>query len=237
MKRRLLMGIVGWIMYRDFFKRLLDTLFAVTLIIMASPLLLICALCIKILEPADRVVFAQPRLGYKNQLFTIYKFRTLRSAKTDKQGRELSSPERLTRHGRIMRKLSLDELPQLFNVLVGQMSFIGPRPLLPQYLPFYTPTEIRRHEVRPGISGWAQVNGRNAVTWGQRLAMDVWYVDNQSLGLDIRIFFMTVLKVIKREGIGAAGRDTSMPAFRGSAVDYSESATVKQQPTGKTPGL
>lgn len=209
-------------MYRHFIKTVFDILFALILILATFPIMAICAIYIKIKEPSEPVVFPQERMGYKNQIFTIYKFRTMSSTRKDEHGRDLTSEERLTRHGRLIRKLSLDELPQLFNVLIGQMSFIGPRPLLPQYLPYYTDNENRRHEVKPGISGWAQVNGRNAVSWGERLALDVWYVDHQSMWLDLKIIFLTVLKVVKREGIGGAGRETSMPAFIGSSADYGE---------------
>ncbi len=208
-------------MYRNFFKPLMDILLALIILIVISPILLFCALYVKLREPGEAVVFAQKRVGYQERVFTIYKFRTMKSSRTDARGRKLSAEERLTRHGRLMRKLSLDELPQLFNVLLGQMSFIGPRPLLPEYLPHYTPEENRRHLVKPGISGWAQVNGRNALSWGERLALDVWYVDHQSLGLDMKIFLLTLLKVVKREGIGAEGRESTMPQFKGSNFDYS----------------
>lgn len=217
-------------MYRHFIKSVFDILFALILILVTFPITAICAIYIKIKEPSEPVVFPQKRLGYKNQIFTIYKFRTMSSTRQDEHGRDLTAEERLTRHGRLIRKLSLDELPQLFNVLTGQMSFIGPRPLLPQYLPYYTDNENRRHEVKPGISGWAQVNGRNAVSWGERLALDVWYVDHQSMWLDLKIIFLTVLKVVKREGIGGAGRETSMPAFIGSSADYGE-APARTNPT------
>lgn len=217
-------------MYKYIVKTVLDTLFALVLIIVSSPIMMLCAIYIKIKEPDEEVLFPQERMGYKNRIFTIYKFRTMSSARQDENGRDLTSEERLTRHGRLMRKLSLDELPQLFNVLKGQMSFIGPRPLLPKYLPHYTDIENRRHEVKPGISGWAQVNGRNAVCWGERLALDVWYVDHQSLWLDLKIIFLTVLKVVKREGIGGAGRETSMPPFIGSSADYGE-ASVRANAT------
>lgn len=211
-------------MYKDGFKIFIDELLALLALILASPVIIFCAIYIKLREPREPVIFKQDRMGYKNHVFTIYKFRTMRSARTDKDGRELTASQRLTRHGELMRKLSLDELPQLFNVIKGDMSFIGPRPLLPKYLPYYSNEENRRHQVRPGISGWAQVNGRNAVSWGERLAMDVWYVDHQSLWLDTKIFFMTILKVFKREGIGAAGRESTMPEFFGSSADYDENS-------------
>jgi sugar transferase EpsL len=214
-------------------------LLALFILAVTSPVLLFCALYVKLREPGEAVIFRQPRMGYHNRVFTIYKFRTMKSARRDKEGRELTTAQRLTRHGRIMRKLSLDELPQLFNVLRGDMSFIGPRPLLPKYLPYYTAEENRRHLVRPGISGWAQVNGRNAQSWGERLQLDVWYVDHQSLGLDMKIFFLTFLKVVKREGIGAAGRESTMPEFFGSSADYNPDQDTGGAASGTdgTPGL
>ena len=224
-------------MYKHFIKPIFDILLALILILATSPVMAFCCLYIKIKEPSERMVFPQQRIGYKRRLFTIYKFRTMSSTRKDDNGRDLTSEERLTRHGRLMRKLSLDELPQLFNVLAGQMSFIGPRPLLPQYLPYYTEAENRRHEVKPGISGWAQVNGRNAVGWGERLALDVWYVDHQSWCLDLKIIFLTVLKVVKREGIGGAGRETSMPPFMGSSADYGEAFGRAKATSGPDQGM
>lgn len=158
-------------------------------------------------------VFRQPRPGLGGRVFTIVKFRTMTSARGE-DGELLPDAERLTDFGRWLRSTSLDELPELWNVLTGDMSLIGPRPLLVKYLPRYSATQARRHEVRPGITGWAQVNGRNALSWDAKLAMDVWYVDNWSLGLDARIVWKTLWSVLRREGISAAGEAT-MPEFQG----------------------
>src|SRR5690606_3092583 len=144
---------------------------------------------------------------------TMYKFRTMTDAR-DENGRLLPDEQRLTKFGRFLRSTSLDELPELFNVLKGDMSLVGPRPLLMEYLPLYTPEQARRHEVRPGITGWAQVNGRNAISWEEKFKYDVWYVDNWSLWLDLKILFMTIVAVLRRNGISAEGHAT-MPVFRG----------------------
>lgn len=159
------------------------------------------------------ILFAQIRPGLNGKPFTILKFRTMIDA-CDSHGNLLSDAERLTPVGRFLRSTSLDELPELFNVLKGDMSLVGPRPLLMEYLERYTPEQARRHEVRPGITGWAQINGRNAITWEEKFELDVWYVDNCSLWLDLRIIFLTIWKVIRREGISAANEAT-MPKFLG----------------------
>jgi len=161
------------------------------------------------------VLFLQRRVGLRGRTFTLAKFRTMREA-FDESGQPLPDSERLTSLGLLLRRTSLDELPQLWNVLRGDMSLVGPRPLLPRYLPRYSAEQNRRHDVRPGITGWAQVNGRNAVTWEERLRLDVWYVDHWSLGLDLRTLWLTVLTVVRREGVSADGHAT-MPEFRGSA--------------------
>ena len=153
------------------------------------------------------VLFKQVRPGLHGRPFTIYKFRTMTDER-DKDGNLLPDGERLTRLGKFLRKASIDELPELFNVIKGEMSTVGPRPLLMQYLDRYTPEQARRHEVKPGITGWAQVNGRNAISWEDKFKLDVWYVDNQSLWLDIKIILMTLVKVFKREGISANGEAT-----------------------------
>jgi lipopolysaccharide/colanic/teichoic acid biosynthesis glycosyltransferase len=160
------------------------------------------------------VLFHQERPGLHGRPFILYKFRTMRDLR-DVEGRLLPDEMRLTRLGRILRSTSLDELPELFNVLKGEMSLVGPRPLLMEYLNRYTPEQARRHEVKPGITGWAQVNGRNAITWEEKFKLDVWYVDNWNLGLDLKILGLTLIKVLKREGISAGGHAT-MPEFRGS---------------------
>jgi lipopolysaccharide/colanic/teichoic acid biosynthesis glycosyltransferase len=164
------------------------------------------------------VIFGQLRPGPGGKPFTPYKFRTMTDGR-DASGRLLPDVERLTSFGRFLRASSLDELPELINVLKGEMSVFGPRPLLMQYLDRYTPEQARRHEVKPGITGWAQVNGRNAISWEEKFRLDVWYVDNWSLGLDLRIIWMTVLKVFRREGISAVGEAT-MPEFMGSRQDH-----------------
>lgn len=161
------------------------------------------------------VFFRQVRPGLHGRHFTVVKFRTMKDAR-DGAGRLLPDSERLTGLGRFLRATSLDELPQLWNVLRGDMSLVGPRPLLPEYLDRYTPEQARRHEVRPGITGWAQVNGRNASTWEQRLQQDVWYVDNQSFWLDLKILWLTVAKVLRREGVSKEGHAT-MPEFLGTS--------------------
>jgi lipopolysaccharide/colanic/teichoic acid biosynthesis glycosyltransferase len=160
------------------------------------------------------LLFAQTRPGKGARPFTLYKFRTMSGA-TDANGRLLPDTERLTRFGRFLRRYSLDELPQLWNVLRGDMSLVGPRPLLTEYLPLYSPEQARRHEVRPGITGWAQVNGRNAQTWEERLRLDVWYVDHLSFWLDLKILWMTLVKVARSEGVNQPGHAT-MPRFTGS---------------------
>lgn len=161
------------------------------------------------------VLFCQTRPGRNGKPFQMIKFRTMRDA-VDQQGNFLPDAERLTSLGRFLRSSSLDELPELWNVLKGEMSLVGPRPLLMEYLPLYSPDQARRHELRPGVTGWAQINGRNAISWEQKFALDVWYVDNQSLLLDLRILWLTIRKVIKREGISATGEAT-MPRFTGDA--------------------
>lgn len=163
------------------------------------------------------VFFRQQRPGLHGQPFMLYKFRTMTDA-CDTEGRLLPDAERLTAFGRFLRSTSLDELPELFNVLKGEMSLVGPRPLLMKYLPRYTPQQMRRHEVKPGITGWAQVNGRNALSWEQKFAMDVWYVDNYSLGLDMRVLMKTLWVALRREGISQPGVAT-MQEFMGSGED------------------
>jgi len=159
-------------------------------------------------------LFRQIRPGLKGRLFTVYKFRTM-SEQVDAAGNALPDGQRLTSLGLFMRKTSLDEIPQLFNVLTGDMSLVGPRPLLVEYLPLYSPDQARRHLVRPGITGWAQVHGRNTISWQDKFSLDVWYVENKSFMLDIRILFMTILKVICRDGVNASDADT-MKKFTGN---------------------
>jgi len=197
-------------------KRLFDIILSLILIILLSPFLTITALLV-FFKIGKAILFKQIRPGLNEQLFTIYKFRTM-SNETDNRGELLPDNQRLANIGLFIRKVSLDELPQLFNVLKGEMSFIGPRPLLVEYLELYNNHQKRRHSIKPGISGWAQVNGRNAISWEQKFEYDVWYVDNQSFLLDMKILWMTFLKVVKRSGISSAGSVT-MEKFKGSAIN------------------
>jgi lipopolysaccharide/colanic/teichoic acid biosynthesis glycosyltransferase len=194
-------------------KRVFDFLAAsLALLMLALPLLALAWLIrCKLGSP---VLFRQLRPGLHGKPFTMVKFRTMTDAR-DASGALLPDAQRLTHFGRFLRASSLDELPELWNVLRGEMSLVGPRPLLMQYLPLYSPEQARRHEVRPGITGWAQVNGRNAISWADKFALDVWYVDHSSLWLDVRILWLTVRKVLVRDGISAAGEAT-MPAFTGT---------------------
>ena len=187
-------------------KRIFDLTFALIALILLSPVLILTAIFVRIFIGSP-ILFTQQRPGYKGRLFHIYKFRSMTN-RFARDGSLLPDAERLTRFGRILRSLSLDELPELFNILRGEMSFVGPRPLLMEYLPLYSPEQMRRHDVMPGLTGWAQVNGRNAIDWPSRFRMDVWYVDNWSFWLDIRIIFMTVSKVVLREGVNQAGQST-----------------------------
>lgn len=198
-------------------KRVVDISGAFLGLIITSPLFIIIGLSVW-LTMGSPVFFRQVRPGLHGRPFVIYKFRTMREA-YDSEGRSLPDEKRLTCLGKWLRSTSLDELPELFNVLKGDMSLVGPRPLLMQYLDRYTPEQARRHEVKPGITGWAQVNGRNAISWEEKFALDVWYVDNWSLWLDIRILFLTFWKVLKREGISAEGEAT-MPEFLGGNGFY-----------------
>ena len=197
-------------------------------LIILSPLLMIISLIIFI-QMGRPVLFIQMRPGLNGKPFYMYKFRTMTSEK-DERGNLLPDEQRLTRLGRFLRSTSLDELPELFNVLKGDMSLVGPRPLLMQYLDRYTSEQARRHEVKPGITGWAQVNGRNAITWEEKFALDVWYVDNRSLLLDIKILAMTVVKVFRREGISAAGEAT-MTEFMGNLYDEIDQGVLQAAAT------
>lgn len=180
-------------------KTILDFILAVIMLIILSPVMLVTAILIKFTSKGS-ILFKQKRPGKNGKIFTVYKFRTMITT-TTKKGKTLSDVERMTKLGKLLRKTSIDELPQLFNIIKGDMSFIGPRPLLVRYLPYYTKQQRRRHEVKPGISGWAQVNGRNAISWEQKFKLDVWYVDNISFRLDLKIFFMTIAKIFKHDGI------------------------------------
>lgn len=200
-------------LYRNYFKRLFDFVFSLVGFCLLLPVFLVVAL-ILLWANNGKPFFLQRRPGKNGRIFLLIKFKTMNDRK-DAQGRLLPDEQRLTKLGQFIRKTSLDELPQLLNVIKGDMSLIGPRPLLVEYLPLYTPFQNRRHEVRPGITGWAQVNGRNAISWDQRFAYDVWYVDNISLKTDIKILWMTIQKVSKSEGISQEGHVT-MPLFTGA---------------------
>ena len=196
-----------------FLKRPLDLLLTGLALPVALPLLAGAALALR-LGQAGPVLFRQPRAGLNGRLFTCYKLRTMRDARDPRTGAPLPDAARLTGVGRWLRKTSLDELPQLWHVLTGEMSLVGPRPLLPAYLPRYSGRQARRHLVRPGITGWAQVQGRNALTWPQKLALDTWYADHVSLGLDLKILLLTVAHTLRPRGISAPGEAT-MTEFRG----------------------
>jgi undecaprenyl phosphate N,N'-diacetylbacillosamine 1-phosphate transferase len=200
-------------MYRTAGKRVIDIVISLIVLFLCSPILLI-ALIILFFQNNGRVFFVQERPGKNHRAFFIYKLKTMNDKK-DKEGKLLSDNERITKAGRIIRKLSIDELPQLFNVLKGEMSLIGPRPLLFKYLPLYSEEQNRRHEVKPGITGWAQVNGRNAISWKRKFELDIYYVDNLSIALDVKIIFMTIKKVLFREGINQSA-EKPMQAFNGN---------------------
>lgn len=194
-------------------KRALDLALTVPGLLLLAPVFLVVAGLVR-LRLGTPVLFCQERPGLGGEPFTMFKFRTMSDAR-DERGESLPDDRRLTGLGRFLRATSLDELPELWNVIRGDMSLVGPRPLLLEYLPRYTPEQSRRHEVRPGITGWAQVNGRNAVSWEDRFAMDVWYVDHISLRLDLRILLYTLRSVVRREGVSAVGHVT-MPKFEGN---------------------
>lgn len=213
-------------------KRLVDVVIGTLLLVLFSPVFLIVALLVRV-SMGSPVLFKQIRPGLYGHPFTMYKFRTMRDLR-DAHGRLLPDEQRLTKFGRFLRSTSLDELPELFNVLRGDMSLVGPRPLLMEYLPLYTPEQARRHEVRPGITGWAQVNGRNAITWEEKFEHDVWYVDNWSFWLDIKILWLTLITVLRREGINAENHAT-MPVFQGKRgsvrrTSYGSDETVRSRP-------
>lgn len=193
-------------MYEKWIKRIFDFVLALFLLVLFSPLILITALLLKITQGS--VIFIQNRPGLNEKIFKIYKFKTM-SDERDEKGELLSDELRLKAFGKIVRSLSLDELLQLFNVLKGDMSFVGPRPLLVEYLPLYNEEQKLRHKVRPGITGWAQVNGRNAISWQKKFELDVYYVKNISFLLDLKIMFLTALKVLKRSGVSKEGHVTT----------------------------
>ena len=197
----------------NFAKRLFDLIFSLVLVAILLPLFVLLAIIVYF-DLGSPLLFRQQRPGLHGKPFTFYKFRTMNNSMDEKE-RLLSDRDRLTHLGRLLRSTSLDELPQLFNVIRGDMSLIGPRPLLMEYLDLYSADQMRRHEVKPGITGWAQVNGRNAITWEEKFRLDLWYVDNHSFSLDIKIFFLTIIKIVMRDGINQEGMATA-EKFRGS---------------------
>ncbi|MDI9636570.1 sugar transferase [Kamptonema cortianum] len=207
---------------KSILKRGIDIACAVILLILFAPLLLLLALLVR-LNMGSPVLFRQVRPGLGGREFVMVKFRSMRDSHAA-DGSPLSDEVRMTKLGQVMRSLSLDELPELWNVLRGDMSLVGPRPLLPQYLSRYSPEQARRHDARPGITGWAQVNGRNALDWEERFKLDVWYVDNWSLALDAKILLLTLVKVLKRDGVSHSGHVT-MPEFMGVSSDEKEVAS------------
>lgn len=200
-------------MYKIFLKRIIDLALTIPALILLSPALAGLALLIR-LKLGTPILFRQERPGLRGKPFTIYKLRTMTDPH-DASGNLLPDAERLTNSGRFLRSTSLDELPELFNVLKGEMSLVGPRPLMMQYLDRYTPEQMRRHEVKPGITGWAQVNGRNAITWEQKFMLDIWYVDHFSFWIDLKIIILTLWKILIREGISRPGYVTT-EEFMGS---------------------
>lgn len=205
-------------MYKNFFKRFLDFTLALCVLIATSPILLAVSVALHFANKGAGIFFTQARPGKNGKIFRVVKFKTMTDER-DAAGTLLPDHQRMTRVGKFLRKSSLDELPQLFNILRGDMSIIGPRPLLPEYLPLYSPEQARRHEIRPGVTGWAQTNGRNAISWKKKFELDVWYVDHVSFAFDVKILFLTALKVVKREGINqsdAPGTEITMPKFDGT---------------------
>lgn len=195
-------------MYKNCFKRMIDCCLAMVAIVVLSPVMAVVAVLLAVANKGAGVVFTQTRPGKNGRLFKVMKFKTMTDER-DENGNLLPDAQRLTKTGKFIRSTSLDELPQLFNVLKGDMALIGPRPLLPQYLPLYSKEQARRHDVRPGITGWAQVHGRNAISWKKKFELDVWYVDHCSFWLDLKIILLTVKKVVVREGITKEGQATT----------------------------
>lgn len=201
-------------MYRNYLKRWLDFVIVLSILAVIWPILLVVALWLHFANKGAGVFFTQERPGRNGQIFKVIKFKSMTDER-DTDGRLLPDACRLTQAGRFVRATSIDELPQLINVLKGDMALIGPRPLLVKYLPLYSAEQARRHEVRPGITGWAQVHGRNAISWAEKFELDVWYVDHCSLALDIKIVFLTIKKVLVREGISSE-TSVTMEAFTGN---------------------
>jgi lipopolysaccharide/colanic/teichoic acid biosynthesis glycosyltransferase len=199
-------------MYKNFFKPILDFITAIIVLLLVSPILIFSVIALSVVN-SGTPFFVQRRPGIGGRIFKIVKLKTMTDER-DASGDLLPDADRLTFIGRIVRKTSLDEIPQLFNVLIGTMSLVGPRPLLPSYLELYSEDQARRHDVKPGITGWAQVNGRNSISWEKKFELDVWYVDNQTFILDVRILILTVKKVFLREGINSSGQATT-ESFKG----------------------
>ena len=203
-----------WGQMYKYIKRSLDLITALFLVIILSPIMLVAAILIAVNRDGP-ILFKQERPGKDGKIFTVNKFRTMSTVLRDKNGNELSDFDRMTKIGNILRKTSINELPQLFNIIKGEMSFIGPRPLLKEYLELYSPEQMRRHEVLPGISGWAQVNGRNTLTWEEKFAYDVYYVDHYSFKMDLKIFIKTIENVVSQDGINSNSENT-MEKFQGN---------------------
>ena len=202
-------------MYKSFFKRFLDFWISLIVLILISPILLVITIWLHFANKGAGAFFFQERPGKDGKIFRVIKFKTMTDER-DAEGNLLPDAERLTKVGRFVRSTSIDELPQLINVLKGDMALIGPRPLLPQYLPLYSPEQARRHEVRPGISGWAQCHGRNAIRWTEKFKLDVWYVDHCTLRTDLQVIFLTIKKVLFKEDINQAGGEwATMDPFNG----------------------
>ena len=202
-------------MYKNFFKRVIDFIIVLSALIVIWPILLVIYIWLTIANKGAGALFFQERPGKHGKIFKVIKFKTMTDER-DANGNLLPDAQRLTKVGRFVRSTSIDELPQLINVLKGDMALIGPRPLLVQYLPLYSPEQARRHEVRPGITGWAQCHGRNAISWTEKFKLDVWYVDNCSMMTDIKVIFITIKKVLFREDINTtSGKSATMEAFNG----------------------
>lgn len=197
-------------MYKRFFKRAIDLVASGGVLLVLSPMLMVVMVWLHFANKGGGAFFTQQRPGKNGKIFKVIKFKTM-TDECDASGQLLPDAQRLTKVGRFIRSTSLDELPQLINVLKGDMALIGPRPLLPQYLPLYSPEQVRRHDVRPGITGWAQVNGRNDISWYKKFELDVWYVNHLSFWLDMKIIFLTIWKVIKRDGVSKGGMATTEP--------------------------
>lgn len=197
-------------MYKRIFKRMIDITFSIIVLVALSPLLVAVAIWLGVSNEGAGVIFTQPRPGKGGKIFNLYKFKSMNDRRGS-DGELLPDEQRLTRAGRLVRATSIDELPQLINVLKGDMSLIGPRPLLVQYLPLYSPRQMRRHEVKPGISGWAQCHGRNALSWSEKFEYDVWYVDHCTFLTDVKVVLSTLRSIVKREGISSATSSTMEP--------------------------